>query len=113
MDYSEISDFDINRMVGDVVFKGLWSCKPGTAGNDSESWHYGNADTSLNPLSALPDYCNKPADAWPIVESNLIRLTPIAHSGEVIWVASRDIHAHCNAKPFRAAMIVFLMMQEG
>ncbi len=24
MDYSQLSDFEINRMVGDIIFKGLW-----------------------------------------------------------------------------------------
>ena len=28
MDYSQLSDFEINRMVGDIIFKGLWACKP-------------------------------------------------------------------------------------
>ncbi|MCU8645145.1 protein ninX, partial [Escherichia coli] len=26
MDYSQLSDFEINRMVGDIIFKGLWAC---------------------------------------------------------------------------------------
>ncbi|HAN9654293.1 TPA: protein ninX, partial [Escherichia coli] len=25
MDYSQLSDFEINRMVGDIIFKGLWA----------------------------------------------------------------------------------------
>ncbi len=28
MDYSQLSDFEINRMVGDIIFKGLWASKP-------------------------------------------------------------------------------------
>ena len=90
MDYSKLSDWEISVLVGEA--QGLAN--------------------KIAAQNGMRDYCKKPADAWPIVESNLIRMTPIAHSGEVIWVASRDIHAHCNAKPFRAAMIVFLMMQE-
>ncbi|ELD0479023.1 protein ninX, partial [Escherichia coli] len=33
MDYSQLSDFEINRMVGDIIFKGLWASKPETSGN--------------------------------------------------------------------------------
>lgn len=32
MDYSQLSDFEINRMVGDIIFKGLWASKPETSG---------------------------------------------------------------------------------
>ncbi|GDA08242.1 hypothetical protein HmCmsJML146_02072 [Escherichia coli] len=28
MDYSQLSDFEINRMVGDIIFKGLWVMLP-------------------------------------------------------------------------------------
>lgn len=53
MDYSQLSDFEINRMVGDIIFKGLWACKPETSGNNTNKWYYGNADTSLEPLNPL------------------------------------------------------------
>ncbi|MFP5744141.1 protein ninX, partial [Salmonella sp. 741265089_PSA] len=49
MDYSQLSDFEINRMVGDIIFKGLWACKPETSGNNTNKWYYGNADTPLVP----------------------------------------------------------------
>lgn len=32
MDYSQLSDFEINRMVGDIIFKGLWASKPENQG---------------------------------------------------------------------------------
>ena len=55
MDYSQLSDFEINRMVGDIIFKGLWACKPETSGNNTNKWYYGNADTTFEPLNPLPD----------------------------------------------------------
>ena len=67
MDYSQLSDFEINRMVGDIIFKGLWASKPETSGNNTNKWYYGNADTTFEPLNHLPDYCNNPSDAWPII----------------------------------------------
>ncbi|HAW3312106.1 TPA: protein ninX, partial [Escherichia coli] len=47
MDYSQLSDFEINRMVGDIIFKGLWASKPETSGNNTNKWYYGNADTTF------------------------------------------------------------------
>ncbi|MES1667494.1 hypothetical protein ABUT88_05805, partial [Escherichia coli] len=61
MDYSQLSDFEINRMVGDIIFKGLWASKPETSGNNTNKWYYGNADTTFEPLNHLPDYCNDPS----------------------------------------------------
>ncbi|HIC6097655.1 TPA: phage protein NinX family protein [Salmonella enterica subsp. enterica serovar Nagoya] len=124
MDYSKLSDFEINKLVGDIVFKGLWSCRLGTSGNKSDSWYYGNADASLNPLSPLPDYCNNPADAWSIISANRIS---VEYDSEdqcdvpVEWVTAYGIdglkvhvvaHQPCD-KALRSAMIVFLMMQES
>lgn len=63
MDYSQLSDFEINRMVGDIIFKGLWACKPETSGNNTNKWYYGNTDTTFEPLNPLPDYCNDPRAA--------------------------------------------------
>lgn len=37
MDYSQLSDFEINRMVGDIIFKGLWASKPETSGNNTNN----------------------------------------------------------------------------
>ncbi|EPC1737857.1 TPA: protein ninX, partial [Escherichia coli] len=54
MDYSQLSDFEINRMVGDIIFKGLWASKPETSGNNTNKWYYGNADTTFEPLNHLP-----------------------------------------------------------
>ena len=69
-----------------------------------------------------PNYCNSPADAWPIILENKIS---IMNDGDM-WEASIDFdgdlgghgtdevltkyYEHKN--PLRAAMIVYLMMQE-
>lgn len=114
MDYSKLSDFEINKLVGDVVFKGLWSCRPGTAGNKSDSWFYGNADASLNPLSPLPDYCNDAAAAWPIIVENRISIINLevdewGARGVADSRSKRAIHQNS----LRAAMMVYLQMQES
>jgi hypothetical protein len=125
MDYSKLSDFEINKLVGDVVFKGLWSCRPETAGNKSDSWYYGNADASLNPLSPLPDYCNDAAAAWPIIVGHKLSLINAGNEwlcvpddtavdgttgDDVQMIYSGDGHVHAN--PLRAAMVVFLTLKE-
>ena len=126
-DYASMSDFEINRAVGDIIFGGLWRCRPGTSGNESDSWYYGNADTTFNPLSPLPDYCNNPADAYPIIVQSGISLIKCT-VGSGCWSAeiitdideADDNLFQCqssfdyqDANPLRAAMIVFLMMKEG
>lgn len=71
------------------------------------------------------DFCNNPADAWPIIIENgisIVRLDKnwlcapideaidgITGDSEVCFYASKGV---VDNKPFRAAMIVFLMMRE-
>lgn len=113
-DYASMSDFEINRAVGDIIFGGLWCCRPGTSGNESDSWYYGNADATFNPLSPLPDYCNNPADAWPVIISSMISIRPVGNDGQ-LWEASGmdGMRADYDKNPLRSAMIVFLKMKEG
>lgn len=66
------------------------------------------------------DYCNNPADAWPVIVDKKICLAfdvfAEPHDGGV-WIAApaygweKERVRHDN--PLRAAMIVFLMMKEG
>ena len=81
---------------------------------DGANWH------AFNP-------CKNPADAWPIIVGNKISIVSldkkwlaapvdtvidgITGDSEVCFYASSD--AVFDANPLRAAMIVFLMMQES
>lgn len=122
-DYSKMSDFEINAMVhfgnqpqfkienGYVSFLNDNGLKTG----------FGKYYYSYN----FPDYCNNPADAWPIIIENgisIVRLDKnwlcapideaidgITGDNEVCFYASKGV---VDNKPLRAAMIVFLMMQE-
>ena len=110
MDYSQLSDFEINRMVGDIIFKGLWASKPETSGNNTNKWYYGNADTTIEPLNHLPDYCNDPSASWPIIEK--YRISILDQLTE--WcVDAKGVSPIFDTRPLRAAMIVFLLMQEA
>ena len=71
------------------------------------------------------DPCNNPSDAWPIILANNISITKCLHldewevfGGGVLVDYEHCIISECgcfcsNKNPLRAAMIVFLMMQEG
>ncbi|EOV9647451.1 phage protein NinX family protein [Cronobacter malonaticus] len=90
MDYSKLSDDEINNMVGNLVSQRFRT-----------------------------DYCNDPGAAWPIIRGNRIGIIPAPCAGE--WKAAhRDVgddgtprHFTRHINPLRAAMIVFLMMQES
>ena len=106
----QLSDFEINRMVGDIIFKGLWASKPETSGNNTNKWYYGNADTTFEPLNHLPDYCNDPSASWPIIEK--YRISILDQLTE--WcVDAKGVSPIFDTRPLRAAMIVFLLMQEA
>lgn len=70
----------------------------------------------------IPDYCNNPSDAWPIIVENGIAPLVEDYTLNVedwVWVVSAPRKplgsgriARRHKKPLRAAMIVYLMMQE-
>lgn len=101
MDYSQLSDFEINKLVAQEK---QYPLKP--------TQHFGDAGLSIVILEhGYPshfDPCNNPADAWPIIESNHIALHPIKYKG--IWVALSHDHEYSNrdVNPLRAAMVTFL-----
>ncbi|RXW27743.1 hypothetical protein DM877_17855 [Enterobacter cloacae] len=100
MDYSQLSDFEINKRVAKSIY--------------SVSFMEPLSRTvSVSGEKRLFDPCNNPADAWPIIESNRIS---IRNRYEGDWKAENEwgessFHVACN--PLRAAMIVFLMMQDA
>lgn len=123
MDYSKLSDFEINKRVADIVMNGAWHVKPSYPDNKTGGWIYGSSGI---PTKHLPDYCNNPADAWPIIVSNLIEISPDYHFSDEkeeflnptgIWsarlITASGSFKRCEEEnPLRAAMIAFLMMQE-
>jgi len=114
MDYSKLSDFEINKRVADIEMNGTWHVKPSHPDNDTGGWLYGPNGIQTYDL---PDYCNNAADAWPIISQNKITLhAPMSYDDLQEWLcfAANDSDADCmNTNPLRAAMIVFLKMQES
>jgi hypothetical protein len=110
-DYSKMSDFEINKCVAlivnpalaemecyDISSRAVFHDKSGTCG-----------------FSFISD----PADAWPIIHYNRIGVIPAPCYGE--WKAAHRAvgddgtphHFTQHTNPLRAAMIVFLKMQES
>jgi len=110
MNYSEMTDFEINKAVGEIVLEGKWACKPGYSGNNSTSWYYGSVDTFINPYPLLPDYCNSWADAGPIIDKHKIDL--VWYEIDACWGAHKGMPCAYEKSPLRAAMIIFLKTQE-
>lgn len=103
MDYSNLSDEQINLRVFEKAFGKL-----GTDKDMERIWSQGK----FQP-------CNNPADAWPIIVENGITLA--FQDGNwwadnlAYWVDGVEwsIGGIIDKNPLRAAMIVFLMMQDA
>lgn len=98
-EYSQMSDFEINKAV---------------------AFHIG-LSTVIFAENGEFSPCKTPADAWSIIVENKISINHDKHSG---WSASSDFVFTTNGEyrfdkvcdhenPLRAAMIVFLMMQDA
>lgn len=120
MDYSALSDFDVNCEVLSIIHPDInHMCLSGDkscfydCGPTGDGWHQID----------IPDYCNNPADAWPVIVKNGISL----YHNHGSWQAEMEYSSPIGAfgtdeicskfvehkNPLRAAMVVFLMMQEG
>lgn len=119
MDYNKMSDFEINSAVHNALLNDPYSLS--FLGDDRVAWKRKNGETIITdrvPYSknGVHDYCNNPTDAWPIIVDNKICLE-VASSDGRLWLAEDwrnvGISWHKDSNPLRAAMIVFLMMQES
>ncbi|RYH93352.1 DUF2591 domain-containing protein [Citrobacter werkmanii] len=111
MDYSKLSDFEINKRVADIAMNGTWHVKPSHPDNDTGGWLYGSNGIQTYEL---PDYCNNPADAWPIIAEHGIGIIPYKKGLAEAWNAANGLMSGTtkDGNPLRAAMIVFLKMKE-
>lgn len=109
MDYSKLSDFEINKLVAK---------HEGVRGFNCENVGGGSALKFSNWKEL--DYCNNPADAWPIIAEN--RITVMIDDTTNDWSAAvvQDFcdssafkFSNCHKNPLRAAMVTFLMMHEA
>ncbi|NIG74972.1 DUF2591 domain-containing protein [Klebsiella sp. Ap-873] len=111
-DYSQMSDFEINKRVAICIGFSPDECDIAKRGTSLVGVEW-NEDTGY--ATKTVDYCNNPADAWPIILNEKIGLKPVRWED---WRAEGDdscgfvSYASSNNNPLRAAMIVFLMMQD-
>ena len=122
--YETMSDFEVNRAVAcrldgndlDIFGRPMFAsdCYFSVPSGSSVEWHQFGCDGSK-----LFDPCNNPSDAWPVILANRIMLNP--YCADELWKAEVPCgfdgffktYATCyHRNPLRAAMIVFLMMQE-
>ncbi len=81
--YAEMSEPEINKLVGEKRYPMA-----------RKTW----------------DFCNNPSDAWPIILENKINIAFAASSDES--QANAGYYCCIDKNPLRAAMIVYLMLEE-
>ncbi len=115
MDYSKLSDAEINQSVTSILNPDAGKM---TLSADGSCFYDCGPDGSQFYEVPIPDYCNNPADAWPIITENMIALKPVKlFVGGHRWFASKGDSEFAekvsDENPLRAAMICYLMIQES
>ncbi|MER1974572.1 phage protein NinX family protein [Pseudocitrobacter faecalis] len=119
MDYSQLSDFEINSAVHNAKLKEPYALV--FMGDDRIAWTKENGDQIITDKvpytkNGVHDYCNNPADAWPIIVEHHIAVVPYRHTLPQAWPTAFGVSSKFtseDANPLRAAMIVFLKMQDA
>ncbi|MDP8797534.1 DUF2591 family protein [Serratia marcescens] len=115
-DYSKMSDFEINKVVAEQLYKDKPSLivQRDVPSRPAVTVFCDIGDGEIVSI-VCADYCNNPADAWPIIVESGIGVAP-NKKDPYAWDLSggmlRGIK-HSDANPLRAAMIVFLMMKDA
>ncbi len=114
IDYEGKSDLEINKAIANLL-RVYWFLSPDRG--DSNQWeycdYYGQIDREVGEHEeSLPDYCNNPADMWPIIVEHKINLEYYDYPNQN-WLASAafSLQEFSGKSPLRAAAIVFLMMK--
>ncbi|MCT7391643.1 DUF2591 family protein [Escherichia coli] len=121
MDYSQLSDFEINVAVFEAIHNGSPDYKEGENGAmvfisfEGDIVNGDAVEVEVERGSFNP--CANPADAWPIIMENMISVCAYKRANPgmkaVSWWEADSFGEHITLddNPLRAAMIVFLMMQ--
>lgn len=129
IDYSQLSDFEINNLVALAI--GSKVTDSYRVGDERETIYYSLGEDEFcvkrgyGSFVSQFDPCNNPADAWPIIVGHKLSLINaddewlcVPDDTVIDGVTGDDVQmiyssgGHVHANPLRAAMIVFLMMQE-
>ena len=119
MNFEDMADSQINMLV----------CM---GKHDLENWGYFvtasgqqvfhmDSGTADERIIDVPDYCNSPDDAWPIIVENKIEVA--YHPINKYWYSSINLYngtddfdyrfATDDENPLRAAVVVYLKMKEA
>lgn len=114
MDYSKLSDKEINKLVAFAL--GCKEVAPDIFMSDDRRYEF-DKPKNKSGNKFFFDPCNNPADAWPIITANKISLYAMSEADKRGGWGAEAFHPNdaysFNDNPLRAAMIVFLMMQES
>ncbi|EPQ1031621.1 phage protein NinX family protein [Enterobacter asburiae] len=119
MDYSQLSDFEINKCVAEIVYRGFDINHPRELAVIQVPENESDVAISIGSSREWRNYCNNPADAWPIIKENMISVCAYKRANPGMkaasWWEADSFGEHINRdeNPFRAAMIVFLQMQDA
>lgn len=113
MNYEEMSDFEINKLVAtskgiDIpVIDGVFNIIDGNVAVSTDP------NGGLNRKRLFSDYCNNPSEAWPIIVDNKIGITHGSQGCSALTVTNNElIQITCNSNELlRAAMICFLKIR--
>jgi hypothetical protein len=115
MNYSEMTDFEINCAVATSLGREFFYNSPGEPGKRRKSFVIDDVCRDVYESGAWSsdvfDPCKSWADAGPIIEKENISLT--CHQSRDEWAAIFNRHCmSANQNPLRAAMECFLMIKE-
>lgn len=117
-DYSKLSDFEINKLVAETLYKDrkslivLREIPNRSAVSIFCDLGYNEEIVSI----ACADYCNNPEDAWPVITKYKINIEFHQWKNDITKPYSLSNETGLSAysdNPLRAAMIVFLKMQDS
>ncbi|EEZ6654967.1 DUF2591 family protein [Escherichia coli] len=123
MDYSQLSDFEINVAVFEAIHNGSPDYKEGENGDmvfvsfEGDIVNGDAVEVEVERGSFNP--CANPADAWPVIAKHQISICAYERNNtgmknEYWWEADRFCEfITIDNNPLRSAMIVFLMMQDA
>ncbi|MFL6615982.1 MAG: phage protein NinX family protein [Pantoea agglomerans] len=116
MNYSEMTDFEINCAVAASLGRELFYNSPGEPGKRRKSFVINDRCRDVYESDAWSSDvfapCKSWADAGPIIERYRITIMPASQGENWMAQAFEYALADVSTRPLRSAMIVFLMMQE-
>lgn len=109
MNYQTMSDFEINRAVTCELF----GCHQWAVNRLGSFYHCGPDGSGYYEVT-IDNYCNDPSHAWSIIIGMIADgcIVQILKAGVIVTLQEGGRVQFMDENPLRAAMIVFLMMQE-